>query len=234
MHSMNLKLARHVFYPLHARYVRPVRSAGHVEAGVDVLLLVLETDHGLRGVGETPVRLNWHASTLKSLMVTLEEVFLPQLKTLDLADADAVKAFLGTFKEHSLAKSLIDTACWDLRSRAAGVPLWRYLGATDSNVPISWTITRADPQDMAREAGTIRERYGVHAFKVKTGQGVETDRMVIENIRRVVGDKVALYADSNGAHHPAEVSEISQVLADPERFFSKIPARSRPTRRFDP
>ena len=198
-----------------ARALRSPRPMGGArEAGVDVLLLVLETDQGLKGVGETPVRLNWHASTLKSLMVVLEEVFLPQMKTLDLADADAVKAFLGTFKEHPLAKSLIDTACWDLRARVAGVPLWQHLGATDSKVPISWTITRADPQDMAREAGMISERYGIHAFKVKTGQGFETDGMVLENIRRVVGDKVALYADSNGAHHAAEVPDMSKLLAD--------------------
>jgi L-alanine-DL-glutamate epimerase-like enolase superfamily enzyme len=214
INSMSLKLTRHFFYPLHARYLRPVRWAGHVEAGVDVLLLVIETDQGLKGVGETPVRLNWHAHTLKSLMVVLEQVFLPRMKTLDLADADAVKAFLGTFKEHPLAKSLIDTACWDLRARLAGVPLWKALGATDPNVPISWTITRADPQDMAREAGMISERYGIQAFKVKTGQGIETDRIALKNIRRVVGDKVALYADSNGAHHAAEVRDMSKLLAE--------------------
>jgi L-alanine-DL-glutamate epimerase-like enolase superfamily enzyme len=211
---MSLKLTRHSFYPFHARYRRPVRWAGHLEAGVDVLLLVLETDQGLKGVGETPVRLNWHASTLKSLMVVLEEVFLPQMKTLDLADADAVRAFLGTFKEHPLAKSLIDTACWDLRARSAGVPLWRHLGARDSNVPISWTVTRADPQEMAREAGMAGERYGVQAFKIKTGQGIETDRIVLENIRRVVGDKAALYADSNSAHRPADVPDMSKLLAE--------------------
>jgi L-alanine-DL-glutamate epimerase-like enolase superfamily enzyme len=185
-----------------------------MESGVDVLLLVLETDQGLKGVGETPVRLNWHASTLKSLMVVIEQVFLPQMRTLDLADANAVKAFLRGFKEHPLAKSLIDTACWDLRARMAGVPLWQYLGATDSTVPISWTITRGDPQDMAREAGMMAERYGIHAFKVKTGQGFETDGLVLESIRRAVGDKLALYADSNGAHHAAEVPDMSNLLAD--------------------
>jgi L-alanine-DL-glutamate epimerase-like enolase superfamily enzyme len=211
---MRLKLSRYFFYPLHARYARPIRWAGHVEAGVDVLLLVIETDQGLKGVGETPVRLNWHACTLKSLMVVLEEVFVPQMKALDLADADAVKAFLGTVKEHPLAKSLIDTACCDLRTRLAGIPLWQYLGATDSNVPISWTITRADPQDMAREAEAVCERYGIHAFKIKTGQGIETDRRVLENVRRVVGDKVALYADSNSAHAAADVPDMSKLLAD--------------------
>ena len=230
---MSLKLTRHFFYPLHARYVRPVRWAGHVEAGVDVLLLVIETDQGLKGVGETPVRLNWHACTLKSLMVVLEEVFLPQMKTLDLADADAVNAFLGTFKEHALAKSLIDTACCDLRARLGGVPLWQHLGATDPNVPISWTITRADPQDMAREAGMVHERHGVHAFKVKTGQGIEIDRAVLANIRRAVGDTVALYADSNSAHVAADVPAIRNSWQTMACCCLRIPVHLHPTIRFD-
>ena len=42
---------------------------------MDVLLLVLQTTDGLRGVGETPIRLRWHAATLKSLMMVVEEVF---------------------------------------------------------------------------------------------------------------------------------------------------------------
>jgi L-alanine-DL-glutamate epimerase-like enolase superfamily enzyme len=207
-------MVRHTFCPLHVPYVRPIRWAGHIESGVDVLLLVIETDQGIRGVGETPVRLNWHAATLKSLMVVIEEVFLPQMKDLDLADADAVRTCLGSIKEHPLAKSLIDTACWDLRARSAGVALWQLLGATDPKVPISWTITRAAPVDMAREAETVRERYGIHAFKVKTGQGLDVDGAALQAIRRAVGDKAELYADSNGAHRVQDVSDMSKLLSD--------------------
>ena len=211
---MALKLARHTFYPLHVPYVRPIRWAGHIESGVDVLLLVIETDQGLKGIGETPIRLNWHAATLMSLMVVIEEVFLPRMQGLDLADAGAIQVFLGSIKEHPLAKSVIDTACWDLRARAAGLALWQYLGATDSKVPISWTVTRAKPQDMARETETVGERYGVRAFKVKTGQGFEVDRLALQCIRRAVGDTTALYANSNGAHRSRDVPDMSKLLSD--------------------
>ena len=198
-----------------------------------MLLLVIETDQGLKGVGETPVRLNWHACTLKSLMVVLEEVFLPQMKTLELADADAVNAFLGTFKEHALAKSLIDTACCDLRARLGGVPLWQHLGATDPNVPISWTITRADPQDMAREAGMVHERHGVHAFKVKTGQGIEIDRAVLANIRRAVGDTVALYADQTALMSLPTCLPCRNSWQTMACCCLRIPVHLHPTIRFD-
>jgi L-alanine-DL-glutamate epimerase-like enolase superfamily enzyme len=211
---MASKLTRHRFHPLHVPYGRPIRWAGHIESGVDILLLVLETDTGLQGVGETPVRLNWHAATLKSLMSVIDEVFIPQMAGLDLEDEIAVKAFLGGFKEHPLAKSLIDTACWDLRACAAGVPLWRRLGASDPNVPISWTVTRASPQSMAREAEKAAAQHGVKAFKVKTGQGIATDSLALQEIRRAVGDGAAFYADSNGADRPADLPDMSKMLAD--------------------
>lgn len=68
---MALKLTRHRFHPLHISYRRPIRWAGHLESGVDILLLVLETNSGLHGVGETPVRLNWHADKHARLAIVL-------------------------------------------------------------------------------------------------------------------------------------------------------------------
>lgn len=211
---MALKLTRHHFHALRVPYHRTIRWAGHLESSVDVVLLVLETDAGLRGIGETPVRLNWHAATPASLKAVIEEVFLPQMAGLDLGDEAAVKKFLGTFKEHPLAKSLIDTACWDLRAQMADMPLWRLLGASDAKVPISWTVTRAAPADMAREAGAAAEKHGVGAFKVKTGQGLATDRAVLTEIRNALGGAAALFADSNSAGRADEIVESSKMLAD--------------------
>jgi len=211
---MALKLTRHHFHALRVPYRRTIRWAGHLESSVDVLLLVLETDRGLRGIGETPVRLHWHAATPASLVAVIEEVFLPQMTNLDLGDEAAVKSFLAKFREHPLAKSLIDTACWDLRAQMSGMPLWRRLGASDANVPISWTVTRAAPADMAHAAGAAAEAHGVRAFKVKTGQGVATDRSALAEIRSAVGADAALFADSNSAGTAAEIGETSKMLAD--------------------
>ncbi len=210
---MALKLTRHRLHPLQIPYRRKIRWAGHLESGVDVLLLVLETDGGLVGVGETPIRLKWHAATPASLMTVIKEVFLPQMTDLDLGDEAAVKGFLAGIREHPLAKSLIDTACWDLRAQVAGMPLWRRLGARDADVPISWTVTRAAPKDMAHEAAAAAETHGVRAFKVKTGQGIVTDRAALAEIRSAVGDDIALFADSNGAGPAGAIAETSSMLA---------------------
>ena len=144
---MTLALTGYKLYPVHLPYRRPVRWAGHAETGLDAMILTLETAGGLIGVGEAPVRLNWTAATLKSLQTVTEEVFMPRLMGQDLADEAAITKFLRFVREHSLAKAMIDCAVWDLRAQAAGQPLYQYLGGT-SEVPVAWTVTRADAKEM--------------------------------------------------------------------------------------
>lgn len=209
-----LKLTGHRIHTVRLPYRRPVQWVNHAEDGLDLLLLVLETDAGLAGVGEAALRLNWTGATTRTLPVVIEDVFLPRLQGVDLADPQAVATVLRVVPEHALAKSVVDTACWDLRAQAAGCPLWRHLGGDSGSVPVSWTLTRAEPRLMAREAEEMRARYGFDTFKVKTGQGLETDRAALQAIRAAVGPGVRLYADFNGACDPAEVGPATQMLAE--------------------
>jgi L-alanine-DL-glutamate epimerase-like enolase superfamily enzyme len=225
-------LARYELHPIHLPYPRPIRWAGHMEAGVDIMLLVLETADGARGIGETPVRLLWHAATLKSLTAVLEEVFMPLLRGVDLIDVKAVSQALGQVREHPSAKSLIDTACWDLRAVMAGVPLWKRLGAPAAAVPVSWTVTRASPDAMAADAERMHHTCGVTAFKVKTGQGLATDRAALEKIHAVLGDGIALSADSNAADRPEDVPEMSRMLAEHGVSYFEDPCPFVPNRHF--
>lgn len=225
-------LARYALHPIHVPYPRPIRWAGHVEKGVDVMLLELETADGVRGIGETPVRLLWHAATLRSLAVVLNDIFMPLLKGVDLLDTDAVNRAIGRVREHAAAKSLIDTACWDLRARSAGNPLWKTLGAAAGQVPVSWTVTRAPPDAMAADARQMFEARGVTAFKVKTGQGLATDRDALAQIRAALGDRVTLSADSNAADRPQDVAEMSRMLADHGVTTYEDPCSLAPTRQF--
>lgn len=208
-----LKLTGHRIRTVRLPYRRPVQWVNHAEDGVDLLLLVLETDAG-RGVGEAALRLNWTGATARTLPVVLEDIFLPRLQGVDLGDTKAVAQALRVVPEHALAKSVIDTACWDLRAQAAGRPLWRHLGSDSDSVPVSWTLTRAEPRVMAREAEKMRARHGFETFKVKTGQGLETDRAALEAIRAAVGPDLRLYADFNGACELAEVEPATQTLAE--------------------
>jgi L-alanine-DL-glutamate epimerase-like enolase superfamily enzyme len=84
--------------------------------------------------------------------VALEDVVLPQLRRVDLADAGAVAAALQKVPENRLAKAIVDNACWTLRAAVAGKPLWQMWGG-QREVEMCWMVTRQSPARMVFEAG---------------------------------------------------------------------------------
>jgi L-Ala-D/L-Glu epimerase len=223
---------RHEIRTLHLKYPHAIKWAGHMEDGMDVVLLILRTADGAKGVAETSVRLKWHSASPRSFIATLEDVFIPVLRGVDLADEAATNEALSKVREHPLAKSLIDAACWDLRSAISGRPLWQTLGATSAAVPVSFTITRAAPDRMISGAVKAAGEFGVRAFKIKTGQTFDLDRAAVEGIRKAVGPGMELFADSNSGHQKGEVRAESEMLSDNGVLYFEDPCPFLPNKQF--
>ncbi len=228
---MTLALTGYKLYPVHLPYRRPVRWAGHGESGLDLMILALETAGGLIGIGEAPVRLNWTAATLKSLACVVEEVFMPRMMGKDLADEPEITRFLRFVREHFLAKQMIDCAVWDLRAQAARVPLYKGLGGK-AEVPVAWTVTRAEPKAMIAEAEDMVRRFGFTSLKIKTGQGLETDRAVLSGIRAAVGPDVTFSADANRGYKLEEVGPFTEMLAEFDVVVAEDPTELHPDESF--
>ncbi|MFN3230896.1 MAG: mandelate racemase/muconate lactonizing enzyme family protein [Alphaproteobacteria bacterium] len=102
------------------------------------------------------------------------------------------------------ALSIIDVALWDRNARAAGLPLWRYLGANASDrVPAyasgGYYLDGKSPADLGAEMASYAG-LGFKAVKMKVGrldpQG-EEDR--IAAAREAIGPDVLLMLDANNA-----------------------------------
>lgn len=143
-----VRLAQWSTHPIHLAYPQAIQWASTREGGADYLLLRLVGDDGTVGLAEGVAKTAWHGVTLRSLAVVLEELFIPLIREIDLLDEAAVKRALAHIREHGLARSMIDIACWDLRSQVQGKPLWQLWGG-DSDVPVSWTVTRQAATAMA-------------------------------------------------------------------------------------
>ncbi len=230
-HAPGLTIDGADLYPVHLPYPKTVQWAGHAEDGADYLVLALKTKDGHTGVAEGSVKINWAGATLASLTAVLEEVFLPRLAGVDAGDEVAVRRILTRIPEHSLAKALIDIACWDLRAQAAGQALWRLWGG-DSTVAVSWTVTRDEPGAMATDAAQKVEQFGFRTLKVKGGQGMDTDFKVLAEIRRAVGDNVTIYVDANRAYGADEVAEYTTGLRDYGVVAAEDPCSFRPDASF--
>lgn len=208
-------------------YRRPVTWFASVERDAVFVALRLVADDGSRGVAEAPVKPTWSGVSPRSLVAAVEDLLLPALEDVDLADAAAVRAALAVFPENHLAKMLVDNACATLRAAAAGVPLWRGLGGTPV-VPLSWCVTRQPPDAMAAEAAAAVAGHGFRTLKVKGGQGRETDRAALRAIRRAVGDGVACTVDANGFYPPSEAAGYLRMLADEGAVVAEDPCPLQP------
>lgn len=119
------------------------------------------------------------------------------------------------------AISAIDIALWDRNARAAGLPLYSYLGAERSDrVPAyasgGYYVEGKTPEMLADEAeGFVRQ--GFKAVKIKVGRysdpGLEEERVAA--VRARIGPNVLLMLDANNAW--ADVATAMRFVSRYER-----------------
>jgi L-alanine-DL-glutamate epimerase-like enolase superfamily enzyme len=227
-----MKLARSTITLYRLPYPSPVRWKDTVEEGGLFALLRLVADDGSVGVAEAPIKPTWAGTSPRALAAALDDMLLPALQGTDIDDPAAVGRRLASFPENTLAKGLIDNACWDLRAIASGQPLWRLLGG-EPDVQLSWTVTRASPAAMASEAASMVERFGFGTLKIKGGQDFATDARALAEIRAAVGDRVRLYVDANAAFSVEQGREYARMIANAGATHAEDPCELAPDAWFE-
>jgi L-alanine-DL-glutamate epimerase-like enolase superfamily enzyme len=211
------------------RWGRPVGDVnGYVGSGTTVVpVVLLETDVGLTGVG-----LGTHQG-LETVYPAIDGED-PRATTAlyDRMLAQVFKAGHGgaTFG----AIGTFDMARWDLKTKAAGQPLWRLLGARDHVVPV-YASGLDGPLDDERLLQVHEEfsRRGFRAAKLKGGLDVATDIRRLEAVRD-------LYAGAHG-REPSLMLDANEAWSRKEaiRHLHRIEQRvtlawvEEPVRRWD-
>jgi L-alanine-DL-glutamate epimerase-like enolase superfamily enzyme len=110
------------------------------------------------------------------------------------------------------ARSALDAALCDLRTKAAGEPAWRHLGVGRTGPPTSWTIWLGDPDDMARRAEATAREGRFRRLKLKLGGG---DGLDVERVRAVrTATDLPLQVDVNEYWTLEEALDALPELAD--------------------
>ncbi|MGQ0653022.1 MAG: mandelate racemase/muconate lactonizing enzyme family protein [Betaproteobacteria bacterium] len=193
-------------------YRRPVTWAYAAESSSDYALLKLIADDGAVGIAEGVIKPTRTGYSPRSLAAALEDVLLPLLRNTDLADRDAVTRAFQWLDGNLAGRALVDNACWSLRAAASGAPLWRQWGG-ESEVPVTWIVTRQAPALMAAEAAEMCARHGLRSLKLKGGQGRETDLRVIAEVRSAVGASIELSMDANRVYPAEGISDYVRAIA---------------------
>ena len=128
----------------------------------------------------------------------------------------------GTYLCRAMAG--LDTAVWDLRGRAAGLPVAALLGGTPGPIRAYASSMRRDITPEAETARLIalRDAHGFDAFKVRVGAECGQDRdewpgrteAIIPAMRRSLGADAALLVDGNSGFSPGRAIAVGHLLQD--------------------
>ncbi|MBI4270715.1 MAG: mandelate racemase/muconate lactonizing enzyme family protein [Candidatus Rokubacteria bacterium] len=224
-----MKISRVVVHRLSIPLPRPVRTASHDHTHADTVVVEMRADGGLVGSGYC---FAFGAHRARALAALVEDL-LPLWEGRDPAAARAHFAtawrainFLGHAGAAVMALAALDTACWDLAARAAGVPLARHLGGARTRVPTYasaglWLDASVD--ELLAEA----ERFlaqGHRAMKMRIGRPRPAED--VERVRRVreaVGPEVKLLVDVNQGWDEATAIRVGRELEAFDLYWLEEP-----------
>ncbi len=179
------------------------------------VLIEVETDEGLVGLGEAP---GVPLAVANQLVI---QEFAKQLVGHDPFEVIAFNrrclnpAFQGWHRFRSMANYAlggIDMALWDIKGKALGQPIHRLLGgAVRDRINCYGWIARKDPEKEAKQAA-IFKKQGFSVIYMKGGLGLQRDIETLEAVRNAVGPDMAIRIDTNGAWSTGQAIEMINEL----------------------
>jgi mandelate racemase len=203
----------------------PVETAGGILRSAPLVLVDLTTDDGVVGRSYlrtyTPVALGPLAQLVENVGALVEG---------DAASPESVDAklrrhfqLLGLAGLTGAALAGIDMALWDVRARAAGVPLVSLLGGEVRPVLAYASLRSMDAAAAAAEAEELLAQ-GFTALKLKVGPSGDLD--AIRAVRSVAGDGVRLMVDYNQSLSVDEALERVRALDELDLHWIEEPTRA--------
>ena len=127
------------------------------------------------------------------------------------------------------ALSAIDIALWDRNARAAGLPLWRYLGATTKGRVGAYAsggyYTEGDPVEHVATEVSAHVAAGFDAVKIKVGGWpIDVDVARVAAARTALGPGGTLMLDANNAWRTVpEALDVVRRFEPFDPFFVEEP-----------
>jgi L-alanine-DL-glutamate epimerase-like enolase superfamily enzyme len=121
------------------------------------------------------------------------------------------------------ALGAIDTACWDLRGKALGKPVWQLLGGENSTCPAyASALLWKDIPQLADEAAQLVSR-GFRRVKMRLGRGDDYDRPAVTAVRRAIGNDCDLLCDGSVRYSLDEARSLGEFLTEQNVFWFEEP-----------
>jgi O-succinylbenzoate synthase len=132
---------------------------------------------------------------------TLKDFLAPMVVGHEVGDAASTNDLMKKVRGHRMAKAAIETACWDLEAKRAGLPLWKHIGGVSKEIACGVSIGIQDSPDALLEKIEKELADGYQRIKIKIKPGWDVD--IVRRVRerwpeiRLMGDANSAYALSD-------------------------------------
>ncbi len=198
----------------------PIPPENRVALGIgtaikrDAVVVKVTTAGGLVGWGESHHG-RAHTAVAKLIETTLKQLVLG----MDAHDVVGVwkKIYDKQLASHGmgagtcLAMSGIDCALWDIRGKAAGLPIYKLLGGRRKAVPAyagGVSLGFQEPGKLLEELQKSLSK-GYKAVKLRVGDSPKRDLERIRAVRKACGDDLVILTDANIGY---SVEDVRQVM----------------------
>jgi L-alanine-DL-glutamate epimerase-like enolase superfamily enzyme len=164
---------------------------------------VIETDEGITGIGYT----RYNVEDLQLMKTFIEDKLATMLLGEDPYTYESLwdKMWRGTYRigRRGLpihAIGIVDQCLWDIVTKAAGQPLYKYLGAYRERVPVYANVNyQVSPEELGEWALKYIKK-GYPGVKIGWGRNLEiaTAFKRVQAVREAIGPEAGLAIDSNG------------------------------------
>jgi L-alanine-DL-glutamate epimerase-like enolase superfamily enzyme len=121
--------------------------------------------------------------------------------------------------------ALLDLALWDIKSRAANMPLWKMLGGNDRAVPAyASTVTWDTMEEYERHIKECMDE-GFTAFKLHAWGDAKEDAKLSRNLRKWTGPDAVLMFDGSAGWDYVTSLWFGRVLEEAGFYWYEEPMR---------
>lgn len=175
-----------------------------------IILVRVEDTDGAEGwaeitCGEVP---GYSDEWTDSAWVTAEKILAPLVVGKEVESAADVWSLMSWVRGHRMAKSGIETACWDLEAKKLGVPLWKHLGGVNQTIECGVSIGIQDSIPQLLDKIRVEVNAGYKRIKIKISPKWDYD--VIKAVRKEFPD-ILLMGDANSAYTLKDIDLLKSL-----------------------
>lgn len=201
--------------PYEIPYKKPLKFASGEVTTADHVLVRVTTEAGVVGFADAPPRPYTYGETQTSIVGVIEGIFAPQLVGRSIMQSERIHEILRRTVGNDAAKGAVDIALWDCLGKHLGVSVHSLLGGYADELKVSHMLGFDTPSAVVEEAISMRERYGIDAFKIKVGRRpIDDDLEICRALRKALGDTTDLYVDANRGWTTSDALTAIPALVD--------------------